>query len=903
MFRSAGSKKNDKAAGRAPTAAGSADSPLPKPSEWFKRPFMRQHQQQHQAADESTHGQVPDRPDAPPRVSSVDGLPEGGGDGLSDIGDLGLPAISEVEAQKISEGIDHLADIRSEGDGEADEADDYTDAASDALEPTDGIELTTGPEGRQQDGQEEAEGEAEGEEELQRRGRGRLSQAGLDKLGEKAKASAIARLEKARRRRVTESTASARLFQSLQLIPFDVQRVYNLPESLKSELVGLMTCLVAEHVDMGPSQLWEMPSPPASDPHPHPHDLTDQWGRELIKTFATIIGLPDTHSRAFVKMYDLRTEMDGGGGGGGGGDPADKPRFRRLSFSKRRSQPPPSSPFFIEPFTRAILDYCETDQSAITTVFDKAKAAAVQRLKAESAATTQQTDSPGGAATHEPSKDASPQPSDAPAAAAAAAVEASSSQESVDLLGLDEQPPAGESSHDDGFDDMVGEDEVALGEPQPPWAFVESLEAPRRCQVLVRDLLVTIVTRTGCFNARVHAIIVRLGYHFHLGELAISRLEEDLGEQLASQLAVKKQEDKRAKRNRRLKVAGAAVGGGALIALTGGLAAPAIAAGWAALGLGGAVSAGVGAFLASTGGTALVASLFGVGGAGLTGWKLSRRIGHLKEFEFELLKGGNALQVVVGVSGWLETLDDVTAPWAEGLQGTVCDLYALRWESRELLALGRLLLNMIAQERQIRHGRIHMEGGREFATHAAQYWLKTTIYGAVGMALAWPVSLIKFASNLDNAWLLCRQRAQQAGTLLAEAVADTQTVGQRPVTLIGYSMGARVIFHALQELYRQRKLNCVAHVVLMGLPTSTDTQLWQRARAVVAGRLVNVYASSDWLLGFLFRYMEWGIQVAGLHRVEGVAGVENVEVRGLIKSHDQYPLKCSELLTMVGLPI
>lgn len=49
------------------------------------------------------------------------------------------------------------------------------------------------------------------------------------------------------------------------------------------------------------------------------------------------------------------------------------------------------------------------------------------------------------------------------------------------------------------------------------------------------------------------------------------------------------------------------------MALTAGLAAPGIAAGFASLGLGGA---GVSAFLASAGGMAVIVSLFGAGGAG-----------------------------------------------------------------------------------------------------------------------------------------------------------------------------------------------------------------------------------------------------------------------------------------------
>lgn len=75
-------------------------------------------------------------------------------------------------------------------------------------------------------------------------------------------------------------------------------------------------------------------------------------------------------------------------------------------------------------------------------------------------------------------------------------------------------------------------------------------------------------------------------------------------------------------------------------------------------------------------------------------------------------------------------------------------------------------------------------------------------------------------------------------------------------------MGGRVIHYCLLELYRRQEFHLVEDVVLMGTPTSCDKGKWQKAREVVAGRLVNVFCTSDWLLAFLFRYMEWGVTVS-----------------------------------------
>lgn len=210
----------------------------------------------------------------------------------------------------------------------------------------------------------------------------------------------------------------------------------------------------------------------------------------------------------------------------------------------------------------------------------------------------------------------------------------------------------------------------------------------------------------------------------------------------------------------------------------------------------------------------------------------------------------------------------------------------------------------------------------------------------------WPIALIQYASGLDNTWMVCRyatfhqnafisatfvlltmffmiirERATQAGKLLAEALKDEKAVGSRPVSLIGFSMGARVIYACLLQLHRLNALHRVASVVLIGAPVSCDRTSWQRAREVVSGRLVNVYSRADWLLAFLFRYMEWGItvrcalpgkalftltsmlcsslQVAGLSPVK-VEGVENVDVTGIVRSHGQYADKIQDILAYIG---
>ena len=59
-------------------------------------------------------------------------------------------------------------------------------------------------------------------------------------------------------------------------------------------------------------------------------------------------------------------------------------------------------------------------------------------------------------------------------------------------------------------------------------------------------------------------------------------------------------------------------------------------------------------------------------------------------------------------------------------------------------------------------------------------------------------------------------------------------------------------------------------------------------RSVVAGRLVNVYSSNDYVLGFLYRTSSVQYGVAGLQKIEGLAGIENVDVSDTVSGHLRY---------------
>ncbi|ANQ06593.1 Uncharacterized protein PCOAH_00006880 [Plasmodium coatneyi] len=405
---------------------------------------------------------------------------------------------------------------------------------------------------------------------------------------------------------------------------------------------------------------------------------------------------------------------------------------------------------------------------------------------------------------------------------------------------------------------------------------------PEVKSVLLRDLITTYIM-TGNNNARIQLYFQKFARCLKINELLILRIEENLAADLISALQASTNETSKRRNIRRIKIAAAALGGGALIAFTAGLAAPGIIAGLTALGAGGS---SLTAFLASASGLAFIVSLFGAGGAGLTGYKYSRRIANIRTFEFIMLNGSlsKSLSVCVCVSGEIQTDEDITNPWIDVFPNCYCDLYALKWENHLLKTLGSLIETMLSQE---------------FAITASRIWLQYTIASTLSAALTWPLALIKYASSLDNVYLLIRERAQQAGRILADALSDRNTVGQRPVILIGYSVGARVIFYCLKYLHAKKMYNIVSNAIFIGLPATTSTRVWEKIRMVVTNRVINVYSKNDWLLGFLYRYMEWKLSVAGLIAVN-VPNVENYDASGIIHSHLDYKRKLKDIFNLIN---
>ena len=404
--------------------------------------------------------------------------------------------------------------------------------------------------------------------------------------------------------------------------------------------------------------------------------------------------------------------------------------------------------------------------------------------------------------------------------------------------------------------------------------------------------LFLVLTADSVYDARSRVLLERVASYLGLTWMDVTQFEkrvtealeiEEGVEALSDQSAVK-QRMLMARKKRMVMMGLATVGGGLVIGLSAGLLAPVIGAGMGAA-LGAVGIGGTSSFLGGVGGAALITSTGTVGGMSLAGRGMSRRTRSVKTFEFKPIHNNKRVNAIVTVPGFMSgPQDDVRLPFSV-IDSVMGDAFSVLWEPDMMQEMGNALGLL----------------WNETIVQGVQQALALTVAGASAMfsALAWPLWLTKLGYLIDNPWSNALDRAQAAGLILADTLSKRQ-LGVRPITLVGYSLGARVIFYALVELSRIKAYGIVQNVYIMGAPITAKDETWKEARSVVSGRFVSAFSRTDWILGYLHRAASGGMRsIAGLHPVERVQDIENVDVTHVVPGHLGYrplmPLVLGEL--------
>ncbi|KAK4115590.1 DUF726-domain-containing protein [Canariomyces notabilis] len=447
---------------------------------------------------------------------------------------------------------------------------------------------------------------------------------------------------------------------------------------------------------------------------------------------------------------------------------------------------------------------------------------------------------------------------------------------------------------------------------------LSSLPTEKRCLLLHALLLLLLSLESYGALTRVLLLNIASSLHLPLRLLAedevrvaggLSSIAKDIPPEALTQ---KRTEDGKPARRWKASIAAGAVTGAA-----GSLAEPLVAAGIGTvpggMGLSGTAASGLLGVMAENG--VVVGVMFGMYGSRSTGKMMEHHLKDVADFAFIPLRGSidrdsemgkvtsatRRLRVTLGISGWLTSREESAKPWR--FLGQDSEVYTVRWELDALTKLGNsfeTLLRSAAwstakKEIIARTSELRSRHPRHTANRANQR-------GPVVTSLSearWPTSLVRISKIIDNNWNNGMVRADKLGAALAEVIISRQQ-GERGVSLIGYSLGARAIYACLMALAEKRAFGLVENAVMMGTPAPSDPTVWCVMKMVVSGRLVNVYSENDYLLGFLSRTSSIEFGIAGLQRVTGVDGVENVDVTAKISIHTRYQYLAGTILRHIG---
>lgn len=250
------------------------------------------------------------------------------------------------------------------------------------------------------------------------------------------------------------------------------------------------------------------------------------------------------------------------------------------------------------------------------------------------------------------------------------------------------------------------------------------------------------------------------------------------------------------------------------------------------------------------------------------------------------------------------------------------ELYTVQWESELLMELCDSVTDQMI----------------EWGISATRTILHTTVFATLMTAVTIPYSLVLAANTIDSSWTMAMERADRAGIELAKSLIDS-VAGHRPVTLVGFSMGARVIYSCLKELakhqeiweaHQQRKrlpvnsrrrisdgqgesrdenhlkyirepASIIEDAIFMGMPNHVNIKSWEACRRVIAGRMINCYSRKDYILSLMFQLKRFqGIlrPICGTSPV-AVNGVENYDVTEFVSTHTDYCYVSGEILKRI----
>ena len=253
----------------------------------------------------------------------------------------------------------------------------------------------------------------------------------------------------------------------------------------------------------------------------------------------------------------------------------------------------------------------------------------------------------------------------------------------------------------------------------------------------------------------------------------------------------------------------------------------------------------------------------------------------IEDFEYIKLTG-NGKKEVVFVNGLFSQTDKLFTGWIHGIKDFYDDasFTGLRWESKALAKLGGLELSDLSNVLK----KIPKKLGAVM-TRLTKFKKLTGILGFLGL--------------INNLWFVTYYRAAVTGYILADNIARLHK-GTK-IDLYGHSLGARVIFYALQALSTKDKVFVENVYLFGGAQERKDNAGWTNASKSVSGKIYNVYSSNDNILKIFYRAGTLGSSPIGLKPIKSETDkIVNLDASEWINGHSDYHENFKIILNEIG---
>lgn len=336
-----------------------------------------------------------------------------------------------------------------------------------------------------------------------------------------------------------------------------------------------------------------------------------------------------------------------------------------------------------------------------------------------------------------------------------------------------------------------------------------------------------------------------------------------------------------------------------VVATSGGGAAP-IAAALGKMGLLGATASGTAisslsgaaltsASLAAIGGTVaagtMIISASGLALGGVVGGVVANKYySEDKSFEIRKLQSFDSERNVIFINGFTQENDTKFEDWlsSQNKYSPECNIYGVNWSSKTNMQLGTAFAGGVGKESAKNMVvKIAASGGKK---------------AAKGLS---PISWFLFLAELaSNPWHTSMLRAAQAGVQLAEAISRTEG---KKFTLVGHSLGCRVIYYALSALSTKKRIFISDVILLGGAVGKDDENGWSHALKAISGKLFNCHTNQDSVLKLLYQTANAGLSSPiGINKLElSNVKVTNINCDSFVESHMSWKKNYYTILKLI----